>query len=42
MIDVGITSIEDSTKKSGWRLAGDVDYDEAKNVASYITPGIEC
>lgn len=28
----------DATKKSGQRLVGDVDYDEAKTRASYITP----
>jgi hypothetical protein len=28
----------DPTKKSGQRLVGDVDYNEAKNVASVITP----
>ena len=28
----------DDTKKSGRRLVGDVDYEEAKKVASYITP----
>lgn len=28
----------DATKKSGSRLVGDVDYDEAAKVASYITP----
>ena len=31
-------SLLDSTKKSGRRLVGDVDYEEAKEVASYITP----
>ena len=28
----------DATKKSGSRLVGDVDYDSASKVASYITP----
>ncbi len=28
----------DASKKSGQRLVGDVAYDEAKNVASFITP----
>lgn len=28
----------DSTKKSGTRLVGDVDFEEAKKVAGYITP----
>lgn len=38
VIDVGINAIEDSTKKLGHRLVGDVCYDEAKQVASMITP----
>merc|ERR1712226_509897 len=36
VIDVGINSVEDATKKSGYRLVGDVKYDEAKQVASQI------
>ena len=38
MIDCGITSIPDSTRKQGYRLVGDVDYDQCKEVASAITP----
>ncbi|XP_031785536.1 C-1-tetrahydrofolate synthase, cytoplasmic isoform X1 [Nasonia vitripennis] len=38
VIDCGINSIPDPTKKSGQRLVGDVDYAEAAKVASYITP----
>lgn len=38
VIDVGINRVEDSTKKSGYRLVGDVAFDEVKEVASYITP----
>ncbi|XP_046821575.1 C-1-tetrahydrofolate synthase, cytoplasmic isoform X2 [Vespa crabro] len=38
VIDCGINSIPDSGKKSGERLVGDVDYEEASKVASYITP----
>jgi len=38
VIDCGINSIEDASRKSGRRLVGDVDYDEAKRRASYITP----
>lgn len=38
VIDCGINSIEDSSRKSGKRLVGDVEYDEAKNIASWITP----
>ena len=30
--------ISDDTKKSGKRLVGDVDFDEVKEKASYITP----
>ncbi|EER08693.1 methylenetetrahydrofolate dehydrogenase, putative [Perkinsus marinus ATCC 50983] len=38
VIDVGINSVEDSTKKTGYRLVGDVDYDNVKEHCSYITP----
>jgi 5,10-methylene-tetrahydrofolate dehydrogenase/methenyl tetrahydrofolate cyclohydrolase len=38
IIDVGINQKEDATKKSGYRLVGDVDYDSAKEVAGLITP----
>ena len=38
VIDVGINRIEDSTKKSGFRLAGDVDYENVAPKCSYITP----
>jgi methylenetetrahydrofolate dehydrogenase (NADP+) / methenyltetrahydrofolate cyclohydrolase len=38
VIDVGINSVPDATKKSGHRLVGDVKFDEAKEVASWITP----
>ena len=38
VIDVGVNRIEDSSKKSGFRLVGDVDFDAAMNVASMITP----
>lgn len=38
VIDVGVNRIPDSTKKSGFRLCGDVVFDEAKERASYITP----
>jgi len=38
VIDVGINSKPDATKKSGYRLVGDVNFDEAKEVAGYITP----
>jgi methylenetetrahydrofolate dehydrogenase (NADP+)/methenyltetrahydrofolate cyclohydrolase len=38
VIDVGINRIPDATKKSGTRMVGDVDFDEVKEVAGYITP----
>jgi methylenetetrahydrofolate dehydrogenase (NADP+) / methenyltetrahydrofolate cyclohydrolase len=38
IIDVGITRIEDESKKSGYALKGDVDYNSVSEIASYITP----
>ena len=38
VIDVGVNRIPDSTKKSGFRLIGDCDFDDIKEKASYITP----
>jgi methylenetetrahydrofolate dehydrogenase (NADP+) / methenyltetrahydrofolate cyclohydrolase len=38
VIDVGINRIDDATKKSGFRLVGDVDYDNVAPLCSYITP----
>jgi 5,10-methylene-tetrahydrofolate dehydrogenase/methenyl tetrahydrofolate cyclohydrolase len=38
VIDVGINSVEDSTKKRGHRLVGDVDFAEVSQVASMTTP----
>ena len=38
VIDIGINSIPDSTRKRGYRLVGDVDFDEVKDIASAITP----
>ncbi|MBM4424821.1 MAG: bifunctional methylenetetrahydrofolate dehydrogenase/methenyltetrahydrofolate cyclohydrolase FolD [Chloroflexi bacterium] len=38
VIDVGINRVDDSTKKSGYRLVGDVDFDDVKEVAGAITP----
>lgn len=38
VIDVGINKIEDASKKSGFRLVGDVDFDGVKDKCSYITP----
>ncbi|HNQ21063.1 MAG TPA: bifunctional 5,10-methylene-tetrahydrofolate dehydrogenase/5,10-methylene-tetrahydrofolate cyclohydrolase, partial [Bacteroidales bacterium] len=38
VIDVGINTIPDNTKKSGFRTVGDVDFDEVSKKASWITP----
>lgn len=38
IIDVGITRVKDETKKSGFKLLGDVKYDEVASKASFITP----
>ena len=38
VIDVGINRVEDATRPRGYRLVGDVAYDEAKEVAGWITP----
>ena len=38
IIDIGINKVEDSSKKNGYRLVGDVDFENVKNKASYITP----
>jgi methylenetetrahydrofolate dehydrogenase (NADP+)/methenyltetrahydrofolate cyclohydrolase len=38
VIDVGITRIADSSKKSGFRLAGDVDFAGVSGKCSFITP----
>jgi methylenetetrahydrofolate dehydrogenase (NADP+)/methenyltetrahydrofolate cyclohydrolase len=38
VIDVGVNRVEDATKKSGYRLVGDVDFQEVEAKASVITP----
>lgn len=38
VIDVGITRVEDATKKSGFKIKGDVDFDAVAPKCSYITP----
>lgn len=38
IIDVGITRVDDDTKKRGYRLAGDVDFETVSKKAAYITP----
>ncbi|MEK7992233.1 MAG: bifunctional methylenetetrahydrofolate dehydrogenase/methenyltetrahydrofolate cyclohydrolase FolD [Planctomycetota bacterium] len=38
VIDVGVNRVEDATKKAGYRLVGDVDFEAVKEKASLITP----
>lgn len=38
IIDVGTTRVADATRKSGWRLCGDVDFDNVAPLCSFITP----
>jgi methylenetetrahydrofolate dehydrogenase (NADP+)/methenyltetrahydrofolate cyclohydrolase len=38
VIDVGITRIEDKNRKKGYRILGDVDYENVAPKCSYITP----
>lgn len=38
VIDVGINRVEDATRKSGYRLVGDVEFDTVSTKASHITP----
>ncbi len=38
IIDVGITRVKDDTKKRGYRLAGDVDFESVSKKADFITP----
>jgi len=38
VIDVGTTRVPDATKKSGFRLSGDVDFENVAPLCSYITP----
>lgn len=38
VIDVGINRVDDPSKKSGFRLVGDVDYENVAPKCSYITP----
>lgn len=38
VMDVGITRIEDETKKKGYRISGDVDFENVAQKCSYITP----
>ena len=38
VIDVGITRVEDASRPKGYRIVGDVDFDQVAEKASYITP----
>lgn len=38
VIDVGITRLKDDTAPKGYRIVGDVKYDEVKEKAAFITP----
>lgn len=38
VIDVGTTRVPDASKKSGWRLCGDVDFEAVAPKCSFITP----
>jgi 5,10-methylene-tetrahydrofolate dehydrogenase/methenyl tetrahydrofolate cyclohydrolase len=38
VIDVGINRVDDATRPRGYRLVGDVAFEEAKEVAGAITP----
>lgn len=38
IIDVGITRVDDASKKRGYRLAGDVHFESVSKKASFITP----
>ena len=38
VIDVGINRVDDATRKRGYRIVGDVDFEAVKEVAGYLTP----
>jgi methylenetetrahydrofolate dehydrogenase (NADP+)/methenyltetrahydrofolate cyclohydrolase len=38
IIDVGITRVKSDIKKNGWKLLGDVAFDDVKDKCSFITP----
>jgi len=38
VVDVGITRVDDASRKRGYRLIGDVDFDSVSRKASFITP----
>ena len=39
VIDVGINTVDDASKKRGYRLGGDVDFASCAAAASHLTPG---
>jgi len=38
VIDVGITRVEDATKKNGYAIRGDVDFENVAPKCSFISP----
>ncbi|MFN5231031.1 MAG: bifunctional 5,10-methylene-tetrahydrofolate dehydrogenase/5,10-methylene-tetrahydrofolate cyclohydrolase, partial [Bacteroidota bacterium] len=38
VVDVGITRVEDASKKSGFSIKGDVDFQDVASKCSFITP----
>jgi 5,10-methylene-tetrahydrofolate dehydrogenase/methenyl tetrahydrofolate cyclohydrolase len=38
VIDVGVNRVEDPSAEKGYKLVGDVAFDEVKEVASHLTP----
>ena len=38
VVDIGINKVVDESKEKGYRLVGDVDFENVKEKASYITP----
>ena len=38
IIDVGTTRVDDASRERGWRLVGDVNFNEVSPKASFITP----
>jgi methylenetetrahydrofolate dehydrogenase (NADP+)/methenyltetrahydrofolate cyclohydrolase len=38
VLDVGINRIADETRPRGYRIVGDVDFEDVKDKCSYITP----
>jgi methylenetetrahydrofolate dehydrogenase (NADP+)/methenyltetrahydrofolate cyclohydrolase len=38
VIDVGTTRVEDSSRERGWRLVGDVDFENVSPICHFISP----